>query len=356
MPLRARVRCLLFMSLMTASACGHSEPFQDPGETNEGPFDPAVPIQLTYNPGADLTPAFLPGDSVVLYSYEQSGALNPNTCIGALPLAGGTRINDSCPRSAAALDSTERYENPVPLNDSLIVLVQAFREKGEGFDELSMLGTAPWRAADQLVPRLAFPFASASGVFEVSASYLAPLGASELAYLALVDLSACPGTEAFCPQPSLIRVGREIARLDMQATGDPSIAAGTEYATSAATGRTAGAFLFTLPFDTRIYERGADGSTVTLFDFGGDGIARDPMLAGNQLVAIVGGTVSQWTSGEGVSLQVDGGGSIMLVNLASGTVQRVTDPLTRYTRPALSADGRTIVAEGDGNLFRFDLP
>ena len=144
MPLSARVRSLLLpASLLAAWGCGHSEPFQDPNETNNGPFSPAIPIQLTYNPGADLTPAFLPGDTLVLYSYEQSGALNPNMCIGALPVAGGTRVSDSCPRSAAALDSTERYQNPVPLNDSMIVLVQSARLKGNGVDAIYPAGHRP---------------------------------------------------------------------------------------------------------------------------------------------------------------------------------------------------------------------
>lgn len=357
MPLRARVRSpLLPAALLAAWACGHSEPFQDPNETSNGPFNPAPPVQLTYNPGADLTPAFLPGDTIVLYSYEQSGALNPNQCIGALPVAGGTRVDESCPRTAAALDSTERYENPVPLNDSMIVLVQSARLKGNGFDAITLLGTAPWRAADQLVPRLEFPFTSPSGVFEISANYISLTGGTSLAYLGMIDLSACPGASPFCEQPVLIRVGREIGQLNLDATGDPSIAPGSDYATSVATGRSAGAFLFTLPFDTRVYEREPDGSTVTLFDFAPE-IVRDPMLVGNQLVAIVGGNVLEFTGDVGVPLQVDGGGSIVLVNLGTGAVQVVAGGEgAAYTRPVLSANGRVLVAEGGNNLYRFDLP
>lgn len=356
MPLRARVRfCLLPALLLAAWACSHSDPFQDPDENNSGPFSPAVPVQLTYNPGSDGAPAFLPGDTLLVYSYPQSGAINENWCIGGLPVAGGTRVSDSCPRSAAALDSTERYENPVPINDSIVVLVQSSRLKGTGADALTLLGTAPWRAADQLVPRQDFPFASASGVFEITANYLSLLGSGNLAYLAMVDLSACPGTEPFCMQPSLLRVGREIGLLNLQATGDPSIAPGGDYATSVASGRAAGSFLFTLPFDSRVYERAADGSTVTLFDFGTDSIVRDPMLVGNQLVAIVGGNVTRWTSNDSIPLQVDGGGNIALVTLGSGTVRYITE-IPIYQRPALAANGRVIVAQGGGDLYRFDLP
>ncbi len=158
MPLRRRIRSLLLPLLLVAStACAHSDPFQDPGETNHGPFSPALPVQLTYNPGPDLTPAFLPGDTIVLYSYDRSGITESNQCIGALPVPGGTAISESCPRTAAALDSVQRYENPVPLNDSIIVLVQSARRKGAGADAITLLGTAPWRTADQLVPRVEFP-------------------------------------------------------------------------------------------------------------------------------------------------------------------------------------------------------
>jgi hypothetical protein len=356
-PLSARVRSLLLSaSLLLAGGCGHSEPFQDPNETNNGPFSPSLPIQLTYNPGPDLTPAFLPGDTLVLYSYDQTGALNPNACIGALPVAGGTRISDSCPRSAAALDSTERYQNPVALNDSIIVLVQSARLKGTGVDAITLLGTAPWRAADQLVPRLEFPFTSSTGAFESSADYLSPTGGTDLAYLGMLDISACFGTEPICDTHVLVRVGREIGQLNLLATGEPVIAPGSAYATSVASGGSAGAFLFTLPMDTRVYERRPDGSTVTLFDFGVEGIARDPMLVGNQLIAIVGGSITRLTTDEGVPLQLDGGGNILLVDLGTGAVQHIAgDQFTLYQRPVLSADRRKVIAEGSGNLFRFDL-
>ena len=294
-PLSARVRSLLLpASLLAAWGCGHSEPFQDPNETNNGPFSPAIPIQLTYNPGADLTPAFLPGDTLVLYSYEQSGAINPNMCIGALPVAGGTRVSDSCPRSAAALDSTERYQNPVPLNDSMIVLVQSARLKGTGVDAITLLGTAPWRAADQLVPRLEFPFTSSS-------RRLRDLGGLRLADRG--DEPRVPRDDrrlgvlghrahmrpSTCWSGSAARSGSSTCRRPASLRSRPAAPGRPRWPA----GGSAGAFLFTLPMDTRVYERHADGSTVTLFDFGTDDIARDPMLVGNQLVAIVGGTVTR---------------------------------------------------------------
>ncbi len=366
MPLRTRIRFLLLPALVLhASACSHSAPFQDPDETNQGPFSPALPVQLTYNPGPDLTPAFLPGDTLVLYSYLAGGSLTFNQCIGALPVAGGTAVSQSCPRTAAALDSTERYENPVALNDSTIVLVQSLRPRGARVDDVNLIGTAPWRTADQVTVRFEFPFPSPTGAFEISASYLSLLGGHELAYLAVIDVSACPGTLPYCDQPALLRVGREVAQLDLQGTGDPVVLPGTAYATSAGAGRSPGSVLFTLPFDSRVYERQSDGSTITLFDFGGFTYPRDPMVVGTTLVAIVDGSVEQWTDSDGLALQVAGGGNIALVNLTGGQQQIITG---YYSRPTLSADGRVLIAEGkpvDGNgqpvpvevdLYRFDLP
>jgi hypothetical protein len=341
------------LALLAAGwACAHSDAFQDPGETNRGPFSPAIPVQLTYNPGPDLTPAFLPGDTIVLYSYRRSGDLAFNQCIGALPVSGGTTVSESCPRSAAALDSIQRYENPVALDDSLIVLVQSARPKGGRADATTLLGTAPWRTADELTARLEFPIPMPNGVLEISASYLSLIGGDNLAYLAVVDLSACPGEQPFCDRPTLLRTGRELARVNLRDTAVPVVLPGTDYATAAAAGRTAGTVLFTLPFDTRVYERQADGSTVTLFDFGPDSIARDPSLTGNTLVAIVGGSATRWTSAEGVPLQVDLGGNIALVNLSTGQVQFIAGA---YQRPVLSVDARVLIAEGGGDLYRIDL-
>ena len=46
----------------------------------------------------------------------------------------------------------------------------------------------------------------------------------------------------------------------------------------------------------------------------------------------------------------------LLVDLGSGAVQHIAgDEFTSYQRPVLSADGRVLIAEGFGNLFRFDL-
>ena len=364
MSLRARVRRLLLPALLlVASACGHSEPFQDPDETNRGPFSPATPIQLTYNVGPDVTPSFLPGDTVVLYSFTRTGGLAGNQCVGALPVGGGTTISESCPRSAPALDSLERYENPVALNDSIIVLVQSSRLRGAARDKTVILGTAPWRRADQFTPRQEFPRPSSSGALQNSASYLSLIGGSELAYLGMTDAFVCPPGTPDCKVPTPMKIGREVARLDLQGSGGPVAIPGTDSATAVATGRSAGAILFTLPFDSRVYERLANGSTVTLFDFGSGNVARDPMVAGSQLAAIVGDAVEAWTAGP-QTVQVDPGGIIALVNLSSGQVQYLTEMPLRYKRPVLSANGHVLIAEGAdslvpgraANLFRFDLP
>jgi len=70
----------------------------------------------------------------------------------------------------------------------------------------------------------------------------------------------------------------------------------------------------------------------------------------------VGGSITRLTTDEGVPLQLDGGGNILLVDLGTGAVQHIAgDQFTLYQRPVLSADRRVVIAEGSGNLFRFDL-
>lgn len=355
MPLRARVSPLILPALLLAAlACAHSEPFQDPDETNHGPFSPTVPVQLTYSPGPDLTPAFLPGDTLVLYSFALTSGRRTNQCIGALPVGGGTRTSESCPKTVGALDSLERLESPVALNDSVIALVQTLRRLDGGSDGPILLGTAPWQEADQIVGRLEFPLSS-SGVVENSASYLAPIGGGSLVYLGLADVYACPTATPDCKPPVQLQVGRQISQVDLQGTGAPVALPGTAYATSAAAGSAPGDVLFTLPFDSRVYLLHAGGSVVTLYDFGAPNVARDPVLVGRRLVAITGSGVQSWTSG-GQEYQVDPGGRIALVDLDDGQLTYITDGEVPYKRPALSADGQVIVAEGNGNLFRFDLP
>lgn len=164
--------------LLLAVACSHTEPFQDPDETNQGPFAPGDPVQLTYNLLIDATPAWLPGDSLLTYSFEERHDEfgNNDLCLGALPAAGGTRASQSCPNTAAALDSVERYQSAVALNDSVVALVQAFRRPFDRLDQSSWLGTAPWRQAQNLTPRKRFPDLSAGGFIESSADYLSPVG------------------------------------------------------------------------------------------------------------------------------------------------------------------------------------
>lgn len=344
--------------LLLVSSCGHSEPFQDPDETNHGPFAPGAPLLLTYNPLIDATPAWLPGDSLLTYSFGQKrDASNEDVCLGVLPAGGGTRVSQSCPITAAALDSLERYMSAVPLNDSVVALVQGFRRLSDRFDQEAWLGTAPWRAAQELTPRKRFPGPSAGGFVEFSADFLSPLGGGQLAYLSMVDDAVCLGPDPFCDVTVLVRYGRMVSELNLADQADPVVLAGTEYATAVAPGRSPGALLFTLPFDPRVYERAASGAISVVIDFGASAVsARDPALAGTRLVAIVGGSVYQGTTSTGAHLQIDGGGIIAVVDLDSGQVSYPVPGGMLFRRPALSGNGQLLVAVSSDDLYQVDLP
>ncbi len=87
------------LALLTALAgCGHSAPFTatDPG--TRSPFGEAVPIRLTYDPGADLHPVWTADGRALMYSFERQlpGDEYPDRCLGALPPEGGQRIGEWC--------------------------------------------------------------------------------------------------------------------------------------------------------------------------------------------------------------------------------------------------------------------
>ena len=217
-------------------------PFQDPNETNNGPFSPA------------------PADPAHLQSRRRRHArIPPGRHARAVQLRAERRrsirtsASGPCPWPAARGSATaargaprhwtrrERYENPVPLERLHDRAGAVGAPEGQRRRCRSpLLGTAPWRAADQLVPRLEFPFTSPSGAFEISADYLSPTGGTDLAYLGMMDVSACPGTSPICDQPCWSGSAARSGSSTCDGTGEPSIAPGSAYATSVATGRTAG--------------------------------------------------------------------------------------------------------------------
>ena len=135
--MRQHVRYLL--ALMSVMGCGHTDPFTDPDNAEDGPFAAGDPLRLTYNPGVDAYPFYLPGDTLIGYAFLRPRSTNQNQCFGVLPAAGGTTISESCPRTAASLDSTQRFEVGAPLTADSVVLVLATKRAGALRAELEVI-------------------------------------------------------------------------------------------------------------------------------------------------------------------------------------------------------------------------
>ncbi len=354
MPLAARVRLYTRgMALLALAACAHSEPFQDPNETQTGPFSPALPVQLTYNIGIDATPVFLPGDSLLLYSFNRPGGTMRDQCLAALPTAGGTDVNESCPISASSIDSVEQYLEPAVIDDISIAYVQDLLQiNGRGHH--IYIGTAPWRSAFQFTPLLSFPYPSSDPTAPIiMPSYLFLPGNDQVAFVANETVLACPGVTIDC-DPQVVPLGFSVSQVPLTTPNAvPVVLSGTDTVTAAGTGRTPGSVIFTRRFDTKVYERSASGSIVPLFDFGPASVsARDPVVSGNRLVAVIGGVVEIWGAkwdslgNATVLLQVDSGGDLGVADLSNGTYQTITGNGLFYRRPSLSRDGARILAQG----------
>jgi hypothetical protein len=87
-----RLPGLIVLATIALSGCSHEEPFQPQDTTTDRPFLPGTPIRLSYNPGADLRPAWLPDGSAFVYSWQQLRQADLDRCLGIMGRDGGTRV------------------------------------------------------------------------------------------------------------------------------------------------------------------------------------------------------------------------------------------------------------------------
>ena len=136
-----------------------------------------MPIQLTYNPGPDLTPAFLPGDTVVLYSYTRHGGLAVNQCLGALPVGGRHHDQRKLPQERRRARLARALRKPGALNDSIIVLVQSAASRGAARTRRHAARYRPVaHAPTNSLPGVNSRVPSPAACCENSASYLSLIG------------------------------------------------------------------------------------------------------------------------------------------------------------------------------------
>ncbi|HXV91627.1 MAG TPA: hypothetical protein VD707_09690 [Gemmatimonadales bacterium] len=328
----AALLCLLL-------ACGHEAPFRPDSYGSDTPFSPGSLARLTLNRASDRTPAWTPDGAGLWYSVARTDRPDGDHCLGRLPPDGGARVETRCQSGLAAEDSNDVLEVPSAAADGRLAYVHIAGAIGALTPYLAELVVAP-PGGGAPVRRLGLPYAPPGRRGYDRASRMQWVGGDTLVFLAEAWLFS---QDKLAGTIDTTQTGLGVERLPPG--GTPERVPLTEFASSVTAGDTAGVLYLTFVGDSRVI-RLAGGDTATVHDFGALGIARDVQVRAGRLVAVVGGDV---VVGYSVSLQMplqfDEGGYLYVVDLADGARVQLPDTAFRYRRPALSPDGRRVVAE-----------
>ena len=339
-------RSLGWLVLASLAGCDHPIPFQP------GTYVPGIPkgsgplLRLTYNPGQDLSPSWLPDGSGFFYTGERLDRADHDRCLMLLAAGGGTIEREICDRVPAADDSVNALSAAAVAPDGRLAYVRASASLALGpplapdYHELVVATLADPQQATVLQ---ALPSIAPSGRGYDEAAQVQWLGASVLVYVAqhVRYVPPCRG----CP-PDTVSSGIELVRLDF---GGPvpalSMLPGSDQASSVAVAGT-DTIYFTVNGDSRVFGLAlATDSIAVVHDFGAGGIARDAQVVGNRLVAVVGGDVSFTVDPTNGPMQRDGGGTIVAVDRRTGLETPLTPIGTLFRHPALAPSGKRLVAE-----------
>jgi len=342
-------------------ACEHTSPFAPGVYTPNGPFGTGTPLRLTYNPGTDLGPIWVPGGGGILYTAERFDRADHDRCFATLPPAGGTIARYACSTSSAD-DSVDVFENGTLAADGQIAYVRLrsrrlpARPITPDVQALVVASLADPNAVRVLRP---LAYTAPSGHIHQGISHIGWLGPTRLVYLG--ENITYPQACSSCA-PDTVRTGVEITTLDFSGvTPLLAIVLNTDSASSVAVGATGDTIYFTRNGDSRVYRYTfSGGETDTVHDFGAAGIARDVGVSSGRLVAVVGGDVTYVVDSVLGASQVDRGGELHFVTLATGAETVIGNVTSRFRHPALSSDGTRVATEvwafGSGDLWLLDVP
>ncbi|MGH7538668.1 MAG: hypothetical protein ACREMF_08545, partial [Gemmatimonadales bacterium] len=339
-------RHLAPVAVAALAGCGHESPLVVEDYAPNEPSDTGPLVRLTYNPGVDLGPSWLPDGSGFLYTAQRIDRADVDRCFALLPAAGGTIQREICNRAPAADDSLNVYTAPASASDGRLAYVRATSSLAVGpplFPHYHELVLATLAGPDQAAVLERLPVTGPSGAVYGEVTHLHWLGEGALVFVAqhVEYVSLCRG----CP-PDTLSSGVEIARIELGGpTPTLSVLPRTDQASSL---DVAGSdtIYFTVNADPRVFRLILSIDLLEVVrDFGAGVVARDVQVVGQRLVAVVGGNVATISQPGVGTFQVDSGGTLVLVDLAGGLETPLTPPGLLFRRPALSPDGRRVVAE-----------
>ncbi len=329
-------RAILLLLLL--AGCSHSDPFAVRRPTlPDGPFKNARPLQLTLNVGLDGWPSWEPGATRVMYSGQEPPP-DLDQCIRSLPGGGGSATEVGCPlRIPDGL--TEALDQPVSDGTRLAWVRATGRADAQTeYDwSLWMRTLSPLGPPVQL---LDFPYDAPSGRAHALPRYLHWLRPGVLLYL---------GSEAGgCCRADTLHFGDQVVLLDV--TGPSPVKTyvpGTERASAVSASTDGGEIYYSFYGDSVVYRQVlASGAVSPVHNFGFGHVARDPVVSGNRLAAVVDGLVRVGDVPPFGVVQIDKGGLVRVVDLATGSETALEDGAHFFRHLRLSPPGDRLLAEG----------
>lgn len=330
--------------LLALIACEHDQaPEPSPSVVDTLP-DQGPPPRLTLNPEMDLTPAYTVDGSHLWYAWERNDQSDQDVCLGLIPARGGVRSHETCHVAPGSVgDSANWYISPAPHPDGRRVAWYQLSSRYLGRGSSGEIVLGPVDATNdpsRLTGLQHFPIHAPSGRTHVMPEQLQWADDSTLVYLAVLVTT----NDTLAAQDTFYS-GLEIATLTLH--GDTATLAsipGTGLASGVAVAP-GGKIIFTRNGDPRVFQTTLTGGPVTIIhDFGDiSNFARDPVVAGDTIYAIVGGEISYGVYPIVGPLQLDKGGALYRgVNFSSTLI----DDSRLFRHPSLSPDHRTVALEG----------
>lgn len=340
----------LALLLAALAACEHTPPFSSDEGGSVGPLIPGQPTQITFSPGQDLIPEWVPDGSGFVFTAERRDRADHDRCFAFMAGGGGTISRYVC-NTVAADDTLNVYDEAAFQGDS-IAYARASTERflpGLGADRQALvIGPIANPNAARVLQTI--PFTTSWGATYDAISHVASLGPGRIAFIG--EHVTFPRRCSSCV-PDTVRIGIGLVIADISAAGLVlTRMADGDSASSLAPSANGDTVYFTRYNDSRVFRRTLSTAvTDTLLDFA-SGVARDVSVSSGRLAAIVGGIpVSPSQSDRGGLLHIVQGPAII----------QLGDSSWLFRRPALSPDGTGLVVSAwsgapTADLWLFELP
>jgi hypothetical protein len=302
-----------------------------------------MPRRLTFSPGDDRTPSWLPDGSAILYSSEREDQADHDRCLTLLPPEGGTILDQFCPTDPLQSDSTNLFDAAAVSSDGRVFMHKVISWIGQQKLGEAFLALGDFSDPVAAVNLSRLPYTAPNG--KIHSSIRSPAWISDDAVVYLAEMLFFQGSSFF---PDTFVTGLDIVRLDLSGAAPVfEVVPGTDNASSVAVTGEPNVIYYTLGGDSKVYRRDLGSGAVTVFfDFGPGEIVRDVAVDGTRLVAVVGGSVLyQFEAPHAGFVQRDEGGNLHFVDVVSSAHTIIDGDSVLFRHPVFSPDRSRLVVE-----------